>query len=383
MDSSKESSHSQDASSPPPTADHGKGKGSPGLYTRIYKSVGFTRGYNFPLWIIFAGGIFAFCLSRLPELHNYDETFKHGYALAPGLWYYFRSGVYRVGMRIHLAAVLPAGILLVLQFTPVIRHRWLLLHRINGYLVITLFFISNVGAFMLLRHKQSGNRMGIQAAEALLSIATTVGMALAWWNIRRKQVEQHRAWMLRTMIWYGAIISSRLVNLAATPLAAMVGGHWAVATCDEIDFINGEYGLPFPAARYPQCFASAAGGGSGSGTTPTLDRFMHVPVSATMDNGAPEEIAASIMAPFAASLWISMVLHAVGVEIYLHLTPRETERLRAASHQKQLEAGFRHPGSAGLTADRLGDAEPWSPPASSASASAGARGSATAGKGQT
>jgi len=295
MESSKVSDHSREVTSSPPPAVASKSHGSSGAYAKIYKSVGFNRGYNFPLWVIFAGGIFAFSLSRLPELHNYDETFKHGYALAPGLWYYFRSGIYRVGMRIHLATVLPAGILLVLQFTPIIRHKWILVHRINGYLVMLLFFVSNVGAFMLLRHPQSGNRMGIQAAEALLSIMTVVGMALAWYNIRRKQVEQHRAWMLRTMIWYGAIITSRIINFASEPIASMIGGHWAVGTCDEIEWINTEYGLPFPAARYPQC--SAADG--------TLDRFMHVPISATTDNGAPEEIAAAIMAPFAASVSLS------------------------------------------------------------------------------
>ncbi|KAK1989665.1 hypothetical protein LX36DRAFT_545764, partial [Colletotrichum falcatum] len=193
--------------------------------------------------------MFAFSLSRLPDINNYDETFKYGYALQLGLWYYFRSGLYRIGMMIHLAAVLPAGILLVLQFTPVIRHRWILLHRINGYVVMLLLFVSNIGAFIVLSRRQNGSRMGIQAAKALLSIMTTVGMALAWWNIRRKQVEEHRAWMLHTMFWYGSIITSRIVNLAAGPIASLVGGndgHWAVSTYDEIDAINSEYGLPFP-----------------------------------------------------------------------------------------------------------------------------------------
>lgn len=49
------------------------------------------------------------------------------------------------------------------------------------------------------------------------------------------------------------------------------------------------------------------------------------------------------------------------MEIYLALTPREGERLRNVSYQRQLEAGFSHPGSSGLTADRWGDSEPWRP----------------------
>lgn len=47
----------------------------------------------------------------------------------------------------------------------------------------------------------------------------------------------------------------------------------------------------------------------------------------------------------------------------LRLTPREAERLRRVSFQRQLKAGMRNPGSAGFTADRLGDAEKWEPKA--------------------
>jgi hypothetical protein len=45
----------------------------------------------------------------------------------------------------------------------------------------------------------------------------------------------------------------------------------------------------------------------------------------------------------------------------LRLTPRESERLRQVSFERQQKAGLSHPGSAGLTADRLGDALPWLP----------------------
>jgi hypothetical protein len=45
--------------------------------------------------------------------------------------------------------------------------------------------------------------------------------------------------------------------------------------------------------------------------------------------------------------------------LQLHLTPREAERLRNVSYQRQLEAGMKNPGSAGLTG--LGDCAPWVP----------------------
>ena len=83
-----------------------------------------------------------------------------------------------------------------------------------------------------------------------------------------------------------------------------------------------------------------------------------IPVRATFDGSIPE-IGASLDISFGAAGWLALLLHAVGVEIYLRLTPRENERLRKVSYQRQLEAGFRSPGSAGLVKERLGDAEPW------------------------
>jgi hypothetical protein len=61
------------------------------------------------------------------------------------------------------------------------------------------------------------------------------------------------------------------------------------------------------------------------------------------------------------SVWIALIIHAIGVEIYLNLTLAENERLRAVAYQRQLEAGFKNPGSAGLTVDRFGDAPRWHP----------------------
>jgi hypothetical protein len=61
------------------------------------------------------------------------------------------------------------------------------------------------------------------------------------------------------------------------------------------------------------------------------------------------------------ALWMAILLHLVGVEMYLNLTPGETNRMRTVSYERQLEAGFAHPGSAGITADRWGDAHPWQP----------------------
>jgi hypothetical protein len=86
----------------------------------------------------------------------------------------------------------------------------------------------------------------------------------------------------------------------------------------------------------------------------------YVVVEANMD-GNGMEVAAALGLRFGAAGWLALSLHAVGVELYLRLSPAEHERLRNFSYQRQLEAGMKNPGRAGLTVDRFGDAEKWAP----------------------
>jgi hypothetical protein len=65
------------------------------------------------------------------------------------------------------------------------------------------------------------------------------------------------------------------------------------------------------------------------------------------------------------AIWLSLLMHLVGVEIYLNLTGAEREMLRNVSFERQLEAGMENLGSAGLTSDRWGDMAVWQPARSS------------------
>ena len=102
-------------------------------------------------------------------------------------------------------------------------------------------------------------------------------------------------------------------------------------------------------ALYPACNST------------TLDPYdIKIPVSANF-GGNVDQVGAAFDVNFGMAIWLALALHVVGVEIYLHLTPREHERLRQISYEKQLEAGFKNPGSAGVVAQRFGDADPWYP----------------------
>src|SRR5689334_16917751 len=126
-----------------------------------------------PTVVIGAGALAAFSLAHLYYLDL--ERWWQARA-APGEYYWYKDprGKYRVGMTIHLAAILPGSILVVFQFLPVIRKRAMLFHRVNGYIVVLLVMLANVGALMVGRRTFGGD-VSTQAAFGLLVILSTVG----------------------------------------------------------------------------------------------------------------------------------------------------------------------------------------------------------------
>ncbi|MCJ1398642.1 hypothetical protein MMC11_001842 [Xylographa trunciseda] len=306
------------------------------LYRRVYTSLGFQKSYNFPLFIIFAGAMLGFSLARLPYLDLDGYFAQHA---APGEWYWLRANHYRVGIAIHLGCILPAGLLMVWQFIPAIRRSALLFHRINGHVIIALVLLSNVGALMIVR-RSFGGELATQAAVGALVILTTLGLGMAYLNIRRLQIDQHRAWMLRSMFYLGVIITTRLIMILAALITSAIGSYFVLYSCDELRFMHADDASYVPRA-YPAC-------GPPGSTTASGQAVVHAAFGA----GVVEEIGAALRLNFGMAIWLALVLHLVGVEIYLRLTPRETQRLRQVSYERQLEAGFERPGSAGLVLER-------------------------------
>ncbi|KXX81407.1 hypothetical protein MMYC01_203077 [Madurella mycetomatis] len=312
---------------------------------KVYNPVGFTKGYNFVLFFIFAGAFFGFTLARLHFL-DIDKSFcMSGQAL--DCYYYTAGSVDRIGFLIHLAAILPAALLTCLQFVPVIRHKVILFHRINGYLILILSLVSTAGAIMLARNAVGG-WMEVQTGVGFLSIAFLVSLGLAVYNVKRLQIEQHRAWMLRAWFYAGSIITMRLILFASTSIIS-THGYYVAMPCSKVQyFFFGSANATLQ--QYPECAPYFS----------NEDPDKTVAVSATLQGYGSNAIAAFSM-NFGAAFWLALALHAIGVEVYLHLTPAEADRLRNVSYQRQLEAGMKNPGRAGLTADRLGDSALWVP----------------------
>lgn len=168
---------------------------------RIYNPIGFSKAYNFILYFIFAGALFGFALARFMYLnfngHFCPQTTAPGNSAAPGECdYYTTFNRDKIGILLHLAGILPASLLVCVQFTPFVRHRWILVHRISGYLAVLLYLVSLIGALMI-AHMAFGGGLDVQVWVGFVGIGILVCFVLAIINVKRLQIEQHRAWMLR------------------------------------------------------------------------------------------------------------------------------------------------------------------------------------------
>jgi uncharacterized membrane protein len=275
------------------------------------------------------------------------------FAAAPGeCYWYINSMRDRIGIILHLATCLPAGLLVVFQFIPIVRYKGITYHRIAGYVIILLVLVTYAGALMIARHSFGGDYT-TQAFVGILVILTSVSLALAIINIKRLQIDQHRAWMLRAWAYFGTVLTIRLIQFAAAAIASNTGdgpSHQAVY-CPQIQFTNKLNDTQLY-EQYPGC-------------DPANSRFApdgYVVIDASLTNAhSAIEAGALLQLTFGMAGVVALLIHIVLIELYLNLTPRETERLRQVSYERQIERGFKNPGSAGLTADRFGDADPWVP----------------------
>ena len=188
---------------------------------KAYNAIGFRYGYNFILWFLSIGYLFAFSLSRVYYL-AYDSVFCNsngtpGTGAAPGECYYWTMNPYEIGMELHLFTIIPASLLVCFQFVPAIRRKIILFHRMNGYVVVLLSLVSNAGTIIIAKHAFGGEFV-TQAYVGMLVILTTVGYALAWVNIKLLQIDQHRAWMMRTWSWFATIITIRIIMIIAAQI---------------------------------------------------------------------------------------------------------------------------------------------------------------------
>lgn len=177
------------------------------FWNRARSRLGFQKTYNLLLFLLLGGlGIAGQGIAQTPKL-DYFHVFcrrnhlQRGVHAAPGECYYFlNGGREQIGMMLHIYAVVPMCFLLVLQFLPVVRQRWILLHRVGGYAVLLLMGVA-VGGGVMASRGSFGGELAWRALVWVLAGMVVGGFGMSMGNLWRLRVEQHRVWMLRTWAW--------------------------------------------------------------------------------------------------------------------------------------------------------------------------------------
>uniref|UniRef100_A0A8H7MYL6 Microtubule associated protein n=1 Tax=Bionectria ochroleuca TaxID=29856 RepID=A0A8H7MYL6_BIOOC len=319
------------------------------FWRKVYNPLGFQKGYNFPLWFIFCGAALGFCASRTIYL-NYDTTFKMDHLIS-GDWLHMSKGIIRTGTLVHLSAVVPIGFLLPLQFLPIVRYKAMLFHRITGYLLISLLLVGNAGAIIMCTRALGGS-VDVQTLTGMLALMTTGSALLAYINIKRLQIDQHRAWMMRCWSYAFIIITLRIIQVPMMQLVGLTVAIYIPMDCETIDFSNSKNGDNLAAKFYPACeidHDSVIGVLADFTPQPHADGLFPL-----------HQIGAAIRASFGPAAFLAIAIHAILIELYLHLTQAESARLKRVSYERQKARGWKRPGDASwLTRETWGDMEPF------------------------
>jgi hypothetical protein len=137
---------------------------------KLYNPVGFKKGYNAVLAFISLGYILGFCLAQVEQFNVWGYWAVNN---GPGeTWAYERNGLlYKVSMTMHIVVVIPAGLLVVLQFLTIIRYKAFILYRINGYLIMLLMLIFSITGIIISKVAFGGD-FATQASALRTSISS-------------------------------------------------------------------------------------------------------------------------------------------------------------------------------------------------------------------
>lgn len=170
--------------------------------------------------IITAFSVFLFSITTLYFYYYYDAGFNF---LAKKQDVVFNP-IWRTAFYIHITGGMLALLAGPFQFIKKLRNKNLKLHRTLGkiYLVAILFLAGPSGLFMAFYAEGGGIAVVGFAIMALLWLVTTY---MAYETVRKRNIEAHKAWMVRSFALTFAAVTLRLY----VPIAS---GYFHVAPFD-------------------------------------------------------------------------------------------------------------------------------------------------------
>ncbi|KAG9127150.1 hypothetical protein FRC07_000477 [Ceratobasidium sp. 392] len=253
------------------------------IYFGISGMLGFGERFSLLFFVLFGGALFGFCLARvIMMIPSNVETMT-----VPGEWYWYRESLYKRCIFIHIYLNIIAGIFAVFQFIPMIRRRKIILHRINGYFVLTTLLPATIA--------------GSIVARSMIGFAAFMGIS----NVRRTR--KHRKWMLRTVAYTSSAITGRILAIMTRAVISVSAPYYAVWTCDEVSFLLKNTSTA--TSMFPACAIS-------EGADP---KSVYVTVHASIHKD-PINFGSAQRVSFGMALWLAILIHAVAVEIYIRGT---------------------------------------------------------------
>lgn len=254
-------------------------------------------------------------IARVPYI--FPDGFKLN--LTREEYFHYSIPLNKALLFVHIAAVLPAGLLAVLQFVPRIRYRSISYHRIAGRTINALLIISMMCAWGIARVSFGGD-LSIQLGLYVLGFTILSSMFAGWAAIRRLQIGEHRKWMIRAWGYQMSVVTLRLIMALAMAFVGLTGGYYTTMSCAEVAHSLNDPDLF--AREYPQCLPNWSG-----------KPVTHVSIEAGLDSDLA--LAAGTQVTFGMSIWVGLWIHAIGVEYYLFKTKDESERLHEVSTKRQ------------------------------------------------
>ncbi|KAJ1303559.1 hypothetical protein OPQ81_011743 [Rhizoctonia solani] len=221
--------------------------------------------------------------------------------LIPEEYYSYKISPNGALLLTHLACVLPASMLSIIQFIPRLRAKYISWHRYSGRIINVLTLISSICG-MAIGRASFGGDPSIQTSSFALGVMVLYSVIAGWKAIQQRRIEEHRIWMIRAWAYQMAIVTMRVIIPIAMILISVRGTYYSVMSCDEVS--NSLNNADQFAREYPQCQPDWAG-----------KPVEYVAIRAGLEDGLPA--AAGIRSIFGMAAWVALWVHLIGTEYYI------------------------------------------------------------------
>ncbi|QRV98960.1 hypothetical protein RhiJN_26979 [Ceratobasidium sp. AG-Ba] len=282
------------------TAKYGFLRGPQNLYFSISAMLGFRERFSLLLFIVFGGALVGFCLFGVVMMVPSNVETE----TVPGEWYWYRQPLFKKCIFVHIYLNIIAGVFAVFQFIPMIRRRNIILHRINGYFVLSTLLPAVITGSVVARRAFGGD---INTQAAFYTLGSIIGFAALKGISNVRTTKIHRKWMLRTVTYTASTLTARIITSIARPIISISSAYFSTWSCDEVSFLLNSSSMA--ASLFPVCALSP-------GDDP---KNVYVLVRASV-NEDPINLGSAQRVTFGMALWLAMMIHAAGVEIYILAT---------------------------------------------------------------